>query len=212
MSKELLEVYNNLLDKIKQVKEEAKATASAILETATAAYFTKYSDYVHSVTWTQDIPSFNDGEACYFSADEPHVNLAIGDSEDVDIDDEDSLHVWSDTTLQYVTKELESMLAYEADPLAWSRAKVAEESYYYKNRSEDYYVRNPPHFYNTVEELRHTLDLLHNLPDSFGEDTTALLNFISSIDDDTKEALFGVGARIILNKQGVSVEEWSCGY
>lgn len=218
MQSELLSEYNELTATIKALREQAKEKAKTILKQGMASYFQKHGSLIRCITWTQYTPYFNDGESCEFSVNEPVAlmwPLIPSDDEDEEDDDysEDSKHTYyaPEFDLQALAERIELMTAYEADPVAWSKAKVAERnttmrgSYRYP---DNYYITYPPDQYS-VEELKLMVIRAEQVTDEFKRDTDAVLIFIASMDEEVLEELFGDHVRVIITAEDTIVEEYN---
>jgi hypothetical protein len=215
MQSELLSEYNELTATIKALREQAKEKAKAILKQGMASYFQKHGSLVRCITWKQYTPYFNDGESCEFSVHEPVAimwPLVESDEEDDDYS-EDSKHTYyaPDFDLQGLTERIELMTAYEADPVAWSRAKVAERNAEFRGSyryPDNYYITYPPDQYS-VEELNLMVIRAEQITDEFKRDTDEVLSFITSMDEEVLEELFGDHVQVIITAEDTIVEYYN---
>ena len=60
-----MQKYKDLIQKIKDLRTEAKKEAQAALQTGFKDFFAKYPD-LESISWMQFTPYFNDGDTCEF--------------------------------------------------------------------------------------------------------------------------------------------------
>lgn len=215
MQSELLSEYNELTATINALREQAKEKAKIILKQGMASYFEKHGSLVRCITWRQYTPYFNDGESCEFSAHEPvAIMWPVVETEDEEDDEysEDSKYAYyaPDFDVQALNKRIELMKVYEADPIAWSKARVAERnaglrgSYRYP---DDYYISYPPDQYS-VEELNLMVTRAEQITDEFKRDTDAVLSFITSMDEDVLKELFGDHVQVIISADDTIVEDY----
>jgi hypothetical protein len=216
MQSELLAEYNELTTTIRALREQAKEKAKIILQQGMASYFEKHGNLVRCITWRQYTPYFNDGESCEFSVHEPvAIMWPVIETEDEEDDDysEDSKHAYytADFDVQGLVERVELMTAYEADPIAWSKACVSERnsamigSYRYP---DNYYVTYPPDQYS-VEELELMVTRAEQVTEDFKRDTEAVLGFINSMDESIMEELFGDHVQVIINANDTIVEDYN---
>lgn len=217
MQSELLLEYNELTATINALREQAKEKAKLILKQGMASYFEKHGSLVRCITWRQYTPYFNDGESCEFSVHEPvAIMWPVVETEDEEDDgeySEDSKYAYyaPDFDVKALAERIQVMTHYEADPLAWSKAKVAERnttmlsSYRYP---DNYYITYPPDQYS-VEELKLMVVRASHLHPDFKADTDAVLGFIASMDEDVLKELFGDHVQVIITADDTIVEEYS---
>jgi len=215
MKSELLLEYKELTDRISDLREQAKEKAKTILKEGMVSYFQKHGHLADRIVWKQFTPYFNDGEACEFSVHEPIVVIKPL----LDVEEEDEYEYTEDSKYAYneydfvvteIDKRLEVMKVYEADPLAWSKARTMMQnaqmrgSYRYP---DDYYIKYPPD-QCSVEELLRMRERAEQIDESFHVDTKAILSFIQSIDDNVMKELFGDHVRIIVTAEDTIIEEY----
>lgn len=217
MQSELLAEYSELTATINALREQAKEKAKIILKQGMASYFEKHGSLVRCITWRQYTPYFNDGETCEFSVHEPVAIMwpvvEAEDDEDCDEYSEDSKYAYyaPDFDVLGLAERIEVMTAYEADPVAWSKERVAERnaemrgSYRYP---DNYYISYPPD-QHSVEELELMVTRAHQVTDDFKRDTDAVLIFIASMDEDVLKELFGDHVQVIINADDTIVEDYN---
>jgi hypothetical protein len=205
---DLLETYNKLVENIENLKKEATAQAKLALSAMATEYYSRYSDLVYAITWTQYTPYFMDGDQCVFSVGT--VDVLMKHLSDGDYEEYTDEYAFDESYFdkQALKLRIEERKKYDADPLEWSRKKVAEYKKLYswhKDMKDDYFVRYPSEG-STVESLQAMLQFADNLDENFVKDTTNLISAISSIDEDTMQILFGEGVRVVIRHNGTSVE------
>ena len=216
MQSELLTEYNELTTAIRSLREQAKEAAKTILKQGLASYFEKHGSLIRCIVWTQYTPYFNDGESCEFSVHEPvAIMWPVVETAEDDEDDysEDSKYAYyaNDFDIQEITKRIKLMTNYEADPLAWSKVRVAERNAEQRGSfryPDNYYITYPPD-QCSVEELNLMLIRATLVDSSLKTDTDALLAFIRSIDEVIMEELFGDHVRVIITANETIVEDYN---
>ena len=215
MKLELLDQYKQIQTQIEALQAQAKVYARDIVHKSTAEYFERYGHIIEAISWTQYTPYFNDGESCEFSVHEAyaffHPLLASEDEETEYGEDSKNLFVAEEFTVESVKDRIETMQAYETDPVAWSKqavsAKNAAIKYGSYRYSDDYYVTYPPEYYS-VKELIRLRYMIETTPAGFVEETQALLSVINSIDEQAMKELFGDHTRVIITRNGVTCEDY----
>ena len=214
MFEEIIEKNNQINAKLAQLKAEVTEHSKKILKEATASYFTKYGHLVASISWTQYTPYFNDGSPCEFGVSEPVLRWKAENPEDDDGDySEGSVYALCSTDLSVaeLERELSDVQEYYADPLAWSKNKLAKYrtsgSSYYKTLPDNYYVQYPP-FYDTVKSVTHRLERAKTLTEEFKRDTNDILSLISSVSEESMRDAFGDHVQVIITAEQVIVEEY----
>ena len=202
MSEELFTVYNNLTKEIRQLREKAMELAKQYLHEATKSYFEKYEDTVEQIFWHQYTPWFNDGDNCEFSVGDVRVVLR-------DDDDEDKYSDGSQFDLDIGTYKdaLDLWKQFNADPEAYKDKVNAEHGgNYFDNRwlLREHY--KPYHL--SEQELQNRIVWFTKYPEGFIDDTTKLISFISSIDEDQMKELFDDHTTVTLSIKGVTTEPY----
>lgn len=215
MKLELLDQYKQIQTQIEALQAQAKKYAKDIVHSSTSEYFERYGHIIEAISWAQYTPYFNDGESCEFSAHEAfaflHPMLESEDEDNTYGEDSKNLFVAEEFTLESVKARIETIQAYEADPLAWSKQAVAKKNaaitYSSYRYPDDYYVKYPPEYFS-VEELTRLRYVIETTPAGFVEETEALLAVINSIDEQAKRELFGDHTRVIITRNGVICEDY----
>ena len=201
MNIDLLTPYNILMDKINALRAEAKETASNILHEGTKSYFAKYGHLVEQIFWIQFTPWFNDGETCEFSVHEPHIVL-YSDSDEDKYEEGSRFH----TDIEYYETALAEWEQFNANPEAYKDNLEKQNPNYFSRWSPRSSYRP---YYETVEDLTRYVEEYKSYPDGFVQDTEALFEFISSIDDEIMEELFGNHVLVRINANDIETEEYS---
>ena len=202
MNTDLMATYNDLMAKIQALRVEATAKAKIILEDGTREYFAKYGHIVEQIFWNQYTPWFNDGETCEFSASDPMLVLVADDSEDK-YSEGSYFHLNTD----YLEKNIAEWEQFNADPEAYKDRVQAQSG---GTRFNKWYPRETyVPCYESLEALQDQLAQANAYPVGFVEATTSLLSFISSIDDDILQELFGDHVTVRITASGIETEEYS---
>lgn len=203
MDKELLFNYNILTDKIAALRAEAQEQARQILHQGTKSYFEKYGDIVEQLFWNQYTPWFNDGDTCEFSVGDVYVVLR--NDEDEDKYSEGSEY---DIHIDAYKDALAKWAEFNADPEAYKDRVNAEYGGNYFNTLWNTREKYTP-FYLPEYELRERIARYEHYPEGFVEATSELIRFISSVDENIMEALFGNHVTVRVTANGIETEEYS---
>jgi hypothetical protein len=204
---DLLTNYKQLTERIAELQREATEHAKIAIAQMAEEYFAKHSSLVSAISWVQYTPYFNDGEECTFSVGDIYVFMKQELDEDGEeqFEEYDEEHAYNsyDYSIERLQERLDLRKAYDVDPIAWSRAKVAEQligSYSHYRLREDYYVHNLPE-QDTQEQLLYKLEVAELLSlTTFDADTEALTTTLSSIDEEIMRTLFGNHVRVIIKQ------------
>lgn len=201
MEHPLITSYNILQDKINTLRVQAKNAASQAITELTKDYFAKYPDTVEQIFFRIYTPWFNDGEGCELTVDEPQVVLFTDDSEDK-YEEGNRL----DNSVEYYEQKIKEWELFNADPEAYKDALVAASP----NRFHRWDPRETytPH-YESVEELHEKIKQINAYPIGFVEDTRAIINFITSVEDTILEELFDNHVTVRITASGIEKEEYS---
>lgn len=83
-----------------KLEEEGEAAVKEVFK----EFFEAHSN-VESVYWTQYTPYFNDGDPCYFSVHDFHLELAEAETEDEDDEDEDEDNTDYEMSAWYLSRK-----------------------------------------------------------------------------------------------------------
>ena len=75
-----------LTQDVKDIRAQMKAVAQEAVKEGAKAIFQEYGDILHSFGWRQYTPSFNDGDPCYFTMEDPYLIAKI-DTEGLEEDE-----------------------------------------------------------------------------------------------------------------------------
>jgi hypothetical protein len=218
-------------DAINAVRDEYKEKAKGMLSEVVKEFFDETPEVSH-IFWTQYIPSFNDGEACNFTRGDVFFILA----QDLEVDEDDAYmtvdELMNNEGSTIFTKEdrdgyaedVASYAEYLADKTAfllkkkaayiehfgksnWGEAKTGLESYL------PYECKNPGW---SAERLMKANKFLAQFDETRGEIVIAnignIKTFLTKLDEDVLESLYGENARVIISKDEVVVEDYEGDY
>jgi hypothetical protein len=148
---------------------------------------------IEAVTWTQYIPSFNDGEPCEFSVrdlwvvDEATIKAHIEENyeEDEEYDRDEIIH---------------DLLSDEGFPSIDSYAREPDK-YWYESDGvtvRDWYKSDMKRYQETPPEKR--------------EKIKAFKKIWNNIPEGILQDMFGFNARVTVTRNGVVSEKYDCGY
>jgi hypothetical protein len=215
MRLELVNQYNDIQTKIEALRQQAKQYASEILHEGTRKYFEKHGHLVEAISWLQYTPYFNDGESCEFSVHEPYAfyrKLVVLEDDEEDFEyNEDSKYLFSEEDFDEdkLNARIEERRKFDSNPLAWATAKAEE----YNSRIVGSYRYSPQYFLDyppeclTEQELLVLKERVDNTYPDIVEETEALLSVIGSMDEQTMKELFGDHVRVIITRDGVTIED-----
>jgi hypothetical protein len=213
--------YKNLQDQINDLQNQMQAKAKVLMHEAFKDFFTKYSDIVENIFWTQYTPFFADGEACEFSVNDVHILLKNDedacDYEGSDLYDKDSIN----TLKEHITK----WEAWEKDPMG--EAQKHKEAYikrynqnpfdpkrsynrYETKTEEDLMCEWKPHYVSKIdcqEQLR-TAEMIVSKYPNLQKDFNEIKSMIGGLDEDLMRAMFGDHVKVVVATDGIEVEEY----
>jgi hypothetical protein len=76
--------FNAAKKEIAARREAVTNELETVFKTAVMELFDKHAGYLHSISWVQYTPYFNDGDTCHFNAHLPPTVNGFGDYEDED--------------------------------------------------------------------------------------------------------------------------------
>lgn len=192
------------MDKKKDLEEQIKTEARAVFAAQSKAIFEKHGDIVDSFGWTQYTPYFNDGEPCEFGVND----LFIHAKADKDLDNyEENYHNSSQSFLSYGTKnnKLAQYLydyEYEYTPYSYRNEPSASSEI----RKETSVTEPKGRYQKIIGEVRKYEN--PSFDPVYGEAREEISELFGLLDEKTCRELFGDHVVVIVNAEGVNVEEY----
>lgn len=210
----LLKNFDDLNAQIKEAQKEMSNKSKGLIE-AVAKQFLDKCPEVTGIHWTQYTPYFNDGDTCEFSVNEYHFHIL--DDEDYEIDpSSESTELYTQVDLDNALEKLEVAKVYVADPEAWrdNYIKEYEAKYGRSYGSIRDYLRPYP---NTIEDAQERINRVTKNLETYGpevaqritEEFKVFTSAMSKISDDIMQAVFGDHVSVVINRNGITVDEYA---
>jgi hypothetical protein len=213
--------YKNLQDQINDLQNQMQAKAKVLMHEAFKDFFTKYSNIVDSIFWTQFQPFFNDGEECVFSVNDTFI-LLKGDE---DACEYEGSSLYDEESISDLKEHIAKWEAWEKDPMA--EARKHKEFYIkrynrnpfdpkreyrgYATKTEEDLMREwKPHYVSkdSCQEQLRTAELIVSKYPNLQKDFNEIKSMINGLDEDLMKAMFGDHVKVIVSADGIEVEEY----
>jgi hypothetical protein len=197
--------HDRIKAEMEKLRNEMKEKSKGFISKYCKSFFER-NPMVAKIQWAQYTPYFNDGEPCEFSIGDIVFKLE-GDENDYNYE---SSETYTDSYIEAQKEAIEDVKLFWENPLAY--AEKLTKKYTWMNidqaRGRKPYYKIEDHEANikTAEEFMKKYDSksMENLDSDF----KLLSNFISGIENDVLEAMFGNHAIVtIYNNGNVEVEE-----
>lgn len=218
------EEYAQLQEEMKAVKKKIRVKSENMLTSACKEMFDACPD-VLQLHWAQYTPWFNDGEECTFGTTDVCFLLKCDLDEDGAFEDfpYEGSRLPSESVLKSAWNDIQDAAKYETDPEAWRRERFGakyDEALQAYNSTGRAYVRNSyvltyTPSYESVAEAEEYYNrykvTYDNMTANDNEQANLLdevMNFISDIPDEIKQEMFGNHVTVLINRDGVEVDEF----
>lgn len=220
--KKIQQKNDEMNKKLAALKAEMQSESKELMKEAFKEFFSKYGEVVECIFWTQYTPYFNDGEACTFSVNQ--VFLKMKDDEEVDdyegselLDESDLARAKENYRLveEWLKDKLGAAKKHQTEYMKkWGRNPFEpDRSYAYNPKTEEQKIANwkPVYGLDNLEDAQAEIDKIENFIQMYPtlkQDFDKVSNFISSIDEDLMETMFGDHVKVIVSVDGIETEEY----
>jgi hypothetical protein len=222
LSNDFVKTTKRFAAELEKKRAALQVEAELVLRAITQNFFNKHEQAL-CLTWTQSIPSFNDGEPCEFGLGDVFHVCKTDITEDRDLEEvinyEGSCIPSTKEFLytEFLVKSVEQSLQYTASWLEQvdkyrDSLDMHTLSDYAKKRLIDY-IENGDMLkeYEQNNKYLAVFGSLDNM-NTYTKDVEAFVSFIISIPEEVIQNIFGSNARVTIYKDKVEVEEYDCGY
>lgn len=223
--KALNEKYAAMNAEMDAIREKMRNESKEYIESACANLFSNCPE-VHQIHWVQYSPYFNDGEACEFRVNEIQYVLTHDLDEDGEWSDGfyDGSRVRDESDIENAEEKLKVARAFVADPEAWRKEKFGEARYADALAKYDpngprynipHEVRARPYPSDTetaergLAEVKAEVAALKGRARLIKAHVDAVVSFIENIPEDVMESLFGNHVSIVVNRDGMEIDEYN---
>lgn len=210
----LLKNFDELNAQINEAQKEMSNKSKGLIE-AVAKQFLDKCPEVTGIHWTQYTPYFNDGDTCEFSVNEYCFHILGDDDDEIDSFYE-STAIYTQVALDSSIEKLEVAKTFVADPEVWRDNYIKEyEAKWGRSYSGGRnYLRPYPY---TIEDAQERIDRITKNLETYGpevaqritEEFKVFTSAMAKIPDDIMQAVFGDHVSVVINRKGVTVDEYS---
>lgn len=206
--------FDDLNAQIKEAQKEMSNKSEGLIE-AVAKQFLDKCPEVTGIHWTQYTPYFNDGDTCEFSVKEYFFHILDDEDDEIDPSNE-STELYTQVDLDNALMKLEVAKAYVADPQAWRNSYIKE---WQAKHGRNYPFSNSNHlrpYPNTIEGAQERIDQIKKNLETYGpevaqritEEFKVFTSAMSKIPDDIMQAVFGDHVSVVINRNGITIDEY----
>lgn len=200
-----IDSFKILMDKKKDLEEQIKTEAREVFAAQSKTIFEKHGDIVDSFGWTQYTPYFNDGEPCEFGVNDLFIHAKV--DKDSDNYEENNYYEPSESFRSYGTKDnklARYLYDYEYEYTPYSYRNEPPKSPEIRKESS---VREPNDRHEKIVGQVRKYDNPSFDP-VYGEAQEEISELFGLLDEKTCRELFGDHVVVIVNAEGVNVEEY----
>jgi len=212
--------YDDMIEEFTKLNAEVKAAMQRMydqtqtLVEAAAGRLLDSTPEIEQVHWVQYTPYFNDGDACTFDVGEICFKLIRSEDDDEDFSFYESDPISTSENLRAARDDYTAAALYESDKDAW----VTGYTERYKDKLGHEYpgqLENLKPYPSSTAQAQRNIDEVEKqiawypagVSDRIAANFKAFCDVLSLIPDDSMESVFGDHASVVINRNGVEIDE-----
>jgi hypothetical protein len=209
----ILEKTNEMNKQIEKMRTQYKEDLQKSFSEIFTEFFNNTPE-IKEIFWTQYTPYFNDGEECTFRVNDIYYNINVPEGyEDVYGDDDYEgskflSHKTSLSEIQGIITRIENVIK---DPTSADKNDYYIGKYNYRSYNYDFDLsiaqKNLKEQIDRFDAVKKELELYPNINIAVHNFKT-IKKFIETIDENAMQDIFGNHVKVIISKNGTTVEEY----